>query len=140
MGTTRYDRKNVRVEMRPFVVSLRSRKIRKSALDASNAPVSIERISPDRLGNVFDSWKEEMKTNGPPRERRRYPGMYPSKGNCFAMANRVAPVARQMLPMMPHTRGPYASRMVPTGRAETLVTTAAIVNIKFNLGDNVSKC
>jgi hypothetical protein len=41
---------------------------------------------------------------------------------------------------MPHTRGPYASRMVPTGRAETLVTTAAIVNIKFNLGDNVSKC
>ena len=42
-------------------------------------------------------------------------------------------MARQMLPMMPQTRGPYLSRMVPTGRAATLVETAAIVNIKFSL-------
>jgi hypothetical protein len=35
--------------------------------------------------------------------------------------------------MMPQTRGPYLSRMVPTGRAATLVETAAIVNIRFSL-------
>lgn len=134
-GTIRYVRKKVRVEMRPFVDSFNRRKIRKSALDASKAPVNIDRISPDRLGKVFDSWKDEMKTNGPPRERRRYPGMYPSKGSCLAMAKMAAPRARKILPMMPLTRGPYASRMVPTGRAETLVTTAAMVNIKFSLGE-----
>jgi hypothetical protein len=68
---------NVRVGMRPFLVSLslNRRKTGKKSLDVSNAPVNIDRISPDLLGNVFDSWKEEMKTNGPPRERSRYPGM-----------------------------------------------------------------
>jgi hypothetical protein len=136
MGTTRYARKNFCDEMAPFVCSFRRRKMRKSALDASNAPVNIDRISPDRFGKVLDSWKDEMNTKGPPRARSRYPGIYPSNGNCLAMANRAAPMARQQLPMMPLTRGPYASRMVPTGSADTLVTTAAIVNIKFSLASN----
>lgn len=59
--------------------------------------------------------------------------MYPSNGSLLAVPKSTAPRARQILPMTPLTRGPYASRMVPTGRAETLVTTAAIVNIKFSL-------
>lgn len=35
--------------------------------------------------------------------------------------------------MTPQTRGPYLSRTVPTGRAQTLVATAAVVNMRFNL-------
>jgi hypothetical protein len=93
----------------------------------------MDRIRPDRAGNVFDRWNDVMNTKGPPRARRRYPGIYPSNGSLCAVAKSSAPIARQKLPMMPLTRGPYASRMVPTGRAETLVTTAAIVNIRFNL-------
>lgn len=74
-----------------------------------------------------------MKTKGPPRARKRYPGMYASKGSCIAKAMRRAPMVRSMLPMMPLTRGPYLSRIVPTGRAQTLVATAAVVNMKLSL-------
>lgn len=38
-----------------------------------------------------------------------------------------------MLPMTPQTLGPYLSSTVPTGRAQTLVATAAVVNMRFNL-------
>jgi hypothetical protein len=33
---------------------------RKSALDASNAPVSRARMRPELRGKAFDSWKDEM--------------------------------------------------------------------------------
>lgn len=94
----------------------------------------MDRIRPDRCGKVFDNWKEEMKTKGPPRARNRYPGMYPSKGSSLEKAKRRAPMAMHTLPIIPLTRGPYVSRIVPTGRAQTLVATAAMVNIRFNLG------
>jgi hypothetical protein len=46
----------------------------------------------------------------------------------FHLSN-TFPTRSGLLPVIPQTRGPYASRIVPTGRAETLVTTAAMVNI-----------
>lgn len=45
------------------------------AEDESKAPVSRARIKPECCGKVFDSWKEDMKTKGPPRARKKYPGM-----------------------------------------------------------------
>jgi len=47
---------------------------------------------------------------------------------------RMLPVARKMLPRIPHTRGPYRSRMAPTGRADMLVVIDARVKKKFSLG------
>jgi hypothetical protein len=47
------------------------RNIRNTALDASNAPVNADRIRPERKGKVFDSWKDEMKMKGPPRDSSR---------------------------------------------------------------------
>lgn len=109
------------------------RKIRKTALDASKAPVKDESISPERAGKVFDRWNDEMKMKGPPRAKKRYPAIYPSNGRWFASARRSAPTKRKILPIIPHTRGPYVSRIVPTGRADTFVATAAIVNIRLRL-------
>lgn len=39
--------------------------------EESNAPVSIDRINPELFGKVFESWKEDMKMNGPPRAMSR---------------------------------------------------------------------
>lgn len=66
--------KKDRIQM-SSVRSLSRRKIRKTALDASKAPVNMDRIRPERRGNVFDSWKDEMNMNGPPRDSSRYPGI-----------------------------------------------------------------
>lgn len=77
--------------------------------------------------------------NGPPRDNSRYPGMYPSNERLLANANRVAPAARQKLPIIPATRGPYVSKIVPMGKAETLVATAAMVNIKFSLIERIDQ-
>lgn len=101
------------------------------ALDESNAPVRSARMRPECLGKVLESWKEEMNTNGPPSARKRYPGIYPSKGNCHANAKKSAPIANKKLPRIPQTRGPKLSKMAPIGRAATLVPTAAIVNIRL---------
>lgn len=114
-------------------MSCRIRKTRKRALEASKAPVSMDSIRPERVGKVLDKWKDEMKTNGPPSARRRYPGIYPSKGRCAANPNRRAPAARKILPMILLIRGPKVSSIVPTGRAQTFVATAAIVNMRFRL-------
>jgi hypothetical protein len=125
--------KNLWVVNDPLLRSLASRKTKNKALDASNAPVSIDRINPDRVGNVLDSWNDEIKMKGPPSDRKRYPGIYASKGRLAAKLSSKAPKMRHMLPMIPQTRGPYLSRIVPTGKADTLVATAAIVNMRFRL-------
>ena len=70
---------------------------------------------------------------GPPRARHRYPGMYASKDTRVAKMKRVHPQVMNMLPMILDIRGPYRSRMVPTGKATTFVTTAAIVNMRLSL-------
>jgi hypothetical protein len=70
---------------------------------------------------------------GPPRAMKRYPGMYASTGNSAANANNRDPIAIEMAPSIPQTRGPYRSRIVPQGNATTLVDTAEIVNMRFNL-------
>ena len=106
------------------------------ALDESKAPVSKARMRPEFCGKVFESWKEEMNTKGPPRARKRYPGIYASKGSCVAKAIRREPTVRSILPMMPLIRGPYLSRTVPTGRAQTFVATAAVVNMKLSLTES----
>jgi hypothetical protein len=93
----------------------------------------MDRINPDRVGNVLDSWNDEIKMKGPPSDRKRYPGIYASKGRLAAKLSSKAPKMRHMLPMIPQTRGPYLSRIVPTGKADTLVATAAIVNMRFRL-------
>lgn len=113
--------------------SLTKRKIKNSALEASNAPVSMDRIDPERVGNVFERWKDEMNMNGPPKDKKRYPGMYPSKPMLLESPKSIAPRERKPLPIIPHTRGPYVSRIVPIGRADTLVATAAMVNIRLRL-------
>jgi hypothetical protein len=125
--------KNLWVVNDPLVRSLASRKTKNKALDASNAPVSVDKINPERVGKVLDSWNDEIKMKGPPSDRKRYPGMYASKGRLAATLSSKAPKVRHMLPMMPQTRGPYVSRTVPTGKADTLVATAAIVNTRFRL-------
>ena len=53
-GTNKYTRKNRCVEKDPLVFSLTNRKTRNNALDASNAPVMIERIKLERAGNAFE--------------------------------------------------------------------------------------
>ena len=105
------------------------------ALDESKAPVSNARMRPECCGNVLESWNDGMKTKGPPRARKRYPGIYASNGSWVANAKRMAPMASRMLPMIPLTRGPYLSRIVPTGRATTFVATAAVVNMKLSLDE-----
>lgn len=107
--------------------------MRNRALEESKAPVSRARIEPEYWGKVLLSWKDGMNTNGPPRARKRYPGMYASKGILWAKANSSDPMLREIAPMMLLTRGPKRSSMVPTGRAATFVDTAAIVNMRFSL-------
>lgn len=70
-GTMRYAAKKLPTDTRPWVCSFNSLKSRNRALEASKAPVSIERIRPDRVGNVFDKWKDGMNTNGPPSARNK---------------------------------------------------------------------
>lgn len=70
-GTMRYTAKKLLIDTRPFVYSLNSLKSRNRALEASKAPVSIDRIRPDRVGKVFDRWKDGMNTNGPPNARNK---------------------------------------------------------------------
>lgn len=77
-GTNEYTRKNRCTEKDPLVFSLSNRKNRNNALDASNAPVIIERIKLERAGNAFERWNDEMYMNGPPRARKKYPVVYAS--------------------------------------------------------------
>ena len=49
------------------------------------------------------------------------------------MVRNTDPRAINMLPTMPQTLGPYLSKIVPTGKAQTFVATAAVVNIKLSL-------
>ena len=49
---------------------------------------------------------------------------------------KTQPIATKTAEMIPHARGPYVSRIVPTGSATTFVETAAIVNIKLSLADH----
>lgn len=101
------------------------RYIRKMALEESKAPVNNARMSPECFGKAFDSWKLLMNTKGPPRARKRYPGVYPSKGKSQAKAKNRHPRVSQKLPITPQTRGPKLSRIAPIGRAATFVPTAA---------------
>lgn len=66
-------------------------------------------------------------------ERRKYPHIYPSYCKRCAYAIERLPIARRRHPVILVARGPNASRIAPTGRAETLAATAAMVNMRFNL-------
>lgn len=70
-GTARYQRKNLWWPNDPAVLSNAMRYTRNNALEASNAPVSRARISPECLGKAFESWNDEMYVKGPPRARNR---------------------------------------------------------------------
>ena len=41
------------------------------ALEESKAPVRRARMRPEFRGKVLESWKDDMKTKGPPRARNR---------------------------------------------------------------------
>lgn len=55
----------------PCVRWLARRNNRNTALEASNAPVSVDRISPEWVGKVLDRWNDEIKMKGPPRDKKR---------------------------------------------------------------------
>lgn len=47
-----------------------------------------------------------LQMKGPPKAKKRYPGIYPSKGSVYAKEKNNAPIASRKLPSIPHNRGP----------------------------------